>query len=152
MSTHSESLNDYNGCPNCCGCDNCKVREKQNSDTASAESFGLRVDSNKKCEKMTFSNTDEPFSNIPYGTKRSAVSLYRENDNHKKASIRNSNPPKKTVIVKLGGSAATVKTLFETPNMHVIAETVKQINDSHFKSNVKLVVIHGAGSFGIEDL
>jgi isopentenyl phosphate kinase len=71
----------------------------------------------------------------------------------RKSICENSNNNRKIVLVKYGGSAITVKSTYETFNVPKIKETalqVKQIvksNENLMLPN-KLIIIHGAGSFG----
>ena len=54
-----------------------------------------------------------------------------------------------TVIVKLGGSAITVKDTFETlrdDSLNSTANQIRQLLQENY--HINLVVVHGAGSFG----
>jgi isopentenyl phosphate kinase len=50
-------------------------------------------------------------------------------------------------VVKLGGSAITVKNSFEVLNQPQIDVTASQVSGA-ISNGVKLAVLHGAGSFG----
>ena len=50
------------------------------------------------------------------------------------------------VVIKLGGSALTDKTKIYTPRLPVIHKAAQQI--SRIQRKVRLVLVHGAGSFG----
>jgi len=50
-------------------------------------------------------------------------------------------------IIKIGGSAITNKDKFETLNDDVLDQVTSMISDLH-KAGIKMIVIHGAGSFG----
>lgn len=52
-----------------------------------------------------------------------------------------------SVIVKIGGSACTMKAEFETLNSEALAASAKQLGEL-YASGVSLAVVHGAGSFG----
>lgn len=57
------------------------------------------------------------------------------------------NAPEKRIVVKMGGSAITVKSQLETLNETTLDATANQIALAH-ASGVNLAVLHGAGSFG----
>jgi len=51
------------------------------------------------------------------------------------------------VVVKIGGSACTQKAQFETLNVEALEAVSKQLGDLR-RQNVRMAIIHGAGSFG----
>lgn len=63
------------------------------------------------------------------------------------AAPRGGAEPKPTIVVKMGGSAVTIKSKLETLNETALDATASQIAAAT-SSGVKLAVLHGAGSFG----
>jgi isopentenyl phosphate kinase len=57
-------------------------------------------------------------------------------------------PPRDCAVVKLGGSALTSKANFETLNPEALAATAATIGELVRPGGVRLVLVHGAGSFG----
>lgn len=64
--------------------------------------------------------------------------------NDSKVSLNSS---QKTILVKLGGSALTHKSQFETLNSINLEKTADDIENSILAGN-RIVLVHGAGSFG----
>ena len=52
------------------------------------------------------------------------------------------------VVVKMGGSAVTVKNSFETIRADALTATAMQIKSVLQDNRINLIVVHGAGSFG----
>lgn len=63
-------------------------------------------------------------------------------------SLRKNLLAKKTIVVKLGGSAITVKGERPILRTNVLENIAEEISSALTSNNINLVLIHGAGSFG----
>ena len=59
----------------------------------------------------------------------------------------NNNAPSVDCVIKLGGAAITIKDDFETLNQEILENVAVQVHQMHSKG-LRLIIVHGAGSFG----